>query len=247
MKDNFSSGSDLYARYRPTYPAAVFEYLYSLLSSFENAWDCGTGTGQVAHILSQRFAQVFASDISENQIAHAAPAPNIHYSIQDAAAPSFPPDTFDLITVAQAIHWFDFEKFYAGVRSVARQGALIAAMGYGLLSINKPVDAWVQQLYRQVLGNYWDKERRFVDEDYQTIPFPFQEEKPPEFVQKYLWSRQHFLGYVHTWSAYKHFVQKNAYDPVAPLLPQLSELWPADEQKEVRFPILLRAGRVHSR
>lgn len=128
---------------------------------------------------------------------------------------------------------------------MARQDALMAVIGYGLLRINEPVDAWVQQLYHQVLGNYWDKERRFVDEDYNTIPFPFAEIPAPEFMQKYLWSRRHFLGYLQTWSAYKHFVLKNACDPIIPLLAKLSDIWPPEEQKEVRFPILLRAGWIH--
>lgn len=185
MKDNFSKQSNQYAKYRPTYPNAFFEHLKGLMSTHENAWDCGTGNGQVAVQLANTFENVYASDISASQIANAPILRNVHYSIQAAEQTSFQDDFFDLIVVAQAIHWFDFEKFYDEVRRTAKDGALIVVIGYGRVEISPEIDAIVNHFYHDVIGKYWDAERRYIDENYQTIPFPFEEIKAPHFNNSY--------------------------------------------------------------
>ena len=245
VQDNFKSGSDQYAQYRPSYPKAVFEYLYSLLPQHEKAWDCGTGTGQVAQELAQHFTQVFASDISASQIAHAVAADNITYSVQAAEATDFDAAQFDLITVGQAIHWFDFDCFYAEVRRTARAEALLALMGYDLIQVSTSVDALIRAFYSQVLGAFWDPQRRYIDAQYQTLPFPFKELPSPKFTHTLEWNREHLIQYLHTWSAVKHFINQMGYNPIEKLEQELDEVWPENIQKEVHFPILLRIGKIH--
>lgn len=243
-KDNFSSASDKYAKYRPTYPKAVFDYLYSLVAHKGRAWDCGTGNGQVARELAKSFSQVFATDLSSAQIAQAPAAANIHYSTQPAEKTNFDDHQFDLVTVAQAIHWFDFDRFYAEVRRTAKPSALLAVMGYDLLTIDDTVDPFIRRFYFERIGPYWDSERRYIDERYLTIPFPFDEISTPTFTNRQSWSLEHLAGYLRTWSAVKHFIRENGTDPVGALITELEPHWPAEELKEVRFPILLRIGRV---
>ena len=243
-KDNFSSGSDKYAKYRPTYPQEAFNYLNSLVAHKDTAWDCGTGNGQVARELAKTFGQIFATDLSSAQIAQAPAVPNIHYSAQPAEKTNFDDHQFDLITVAQAIHWFDFEKFYAEVRRTAKPSALLAVMGYDLITINPPIDAIIRHFYGKQIGPYWDSERRYIDERYQSIPFPFDEIPTPQFTNRQQWTPDHLAGYVRTWSAVKHFIRENGYDPVGALMSELEPHWPAGALKEVRFPILLRVGRI---
>ena len=243
MKDNFSSGSDQYAQFRPTYPDALFDYLLTLVPHRQNAWDCGTGNGQVAIVLADHFDHVAATDLSGSQLASALPHQRIDYSVQPAEKTNFPNTYFDLITVAQAIHWFDFDAFYREVDRTIRPGGVLAVIGYDLLRISPAIDAVVDAFYREVVGPYWDKERRYIDEQYRTIPFPAGEIPAPVFVNEVEWSFEHLIGYLGTWSAVKHYQKQNGQDPVALVYPGLKKSWGADVVKKGRFPILLRVAR----
>ena len=244
MKDLFSSASDEYARYRPGYPASFFDYLNSLLPARQNAWDCGTGNGQVARELAKTFEAVYATDISAAQLQQALPAENIFYSVQPAEQTDFEDHIFDLVVVAQAIHWFDFDRFYAEVRRIAKKEALLCATGYGRPKISEPVDALINDFYENVIGPYWDAERHFIDEQYKTLPFPFPEMQAPEFENVLHWNLSQLIGYLNTWSAVKHFIKQNGFNPVDQLQRNLEKHWPAEEVKEVCFPLLLRIGRI---
>ena len=245
MKDNFSIQSDNYAKYRPAYPTEFYNYLYSLIPASQAAWDCGTGNGQVAFELAKKFDHVFASDLSESQIKNALQSKNIVYSIQAAEQTFFEKDQFDLIIVAQAIHWFDFDKFYSEVRRTGNSNAILCVLGYGKIEISEEMDRVINYFYRNVIGSYWDKERKYIDENYKTIPFPFQEYTAPDFVNNIQWSLEHLIGYLNTWSAVKHFISKNNYNPLDALMKEIEILWGDSKEREVRFPLLLRIGKIH--
>lgn len=244
MKDNFSTGSDQYAQYRPAYPAAFFEYLNTIVAAKEHAWDCATGNGQVAQQLARSFAHVFATDISQAQLAHAVTLPNIHYSVQPAERTQFKNDFFDLITVAQAVHWFNFAQFYGEVKRTARKHALIVILGYGTLTIAPELDRIIDHLYNNIVGSYWDKERQYVDEGYKTIPFPFTEISTPEFSNSYMWSFDHVVGYLKTWSAVKHYEKQHGINPVSLIENELQHHWGSEQERAIHFPFLLRMGKV---
>jgi len=244
MKDNFSTQSDKYAKYRPTYPADLFDYLDAIIPNKQNAWDCGTGNGQVAYALAKTFYNVFATDISQSQIDNALPADNIFYSVQPAEETNFEDELFDLIIVAQAIHWFNFEKFYAEVRRTAKENTLFCVIGYGKLEISETIDCIISYFYDNVIGKYWDSERKYIDENYKTLPFPFDEIKTPNFVNTQYWTLEHLIGYLNTWSAVKHFIKQNGYNPIDKLQSDLAQLWGNEQVKQVRFPLLLRVGKI---
>ncbi len=214
MKDNFSTDSDKYAKYRPTYPSDFFEYLKSIVQNKHAVWDCGTGNGQVAFELAKSFDKVYATDISQSQIANALQSDNIFYTVQPAERTNFDNDMFDLVVVAQAIHWFDFEQFYKEVSRTAKEKAVLCVIGYGKLEVTEKIDSIIEDLYSNTLGNYWDKERKYIDENYQTIPFPCSEFPAPKFVNSQDWTLQHLIGYLNTWSAVKHFIKQNGFNPV---------------------------------
>ncbi len=244
MKDNFSTQSDKYAKYRPKYPASLFEFLNAQVSHRENAWDCGTGNGQVAYELSKSFEIVYATDISQQQIDNAIQAENISYSVQPAEKTNFEDGVFDLVIVAQAVHWFEFEKFYSEVKRTAREEALLGLVGYGNLEISGSIDLVIAHFYDVIVGKYWDEERRYVDEKYETIPFPFDEIQTPVFAITELWSLEHLMGYLSTWSAVKHFARENGFSPIDELRADIEELWGGEQVREVRFPLFVRMGRV---
>jgi ubiquinone/menaquinone biosynthesis C-methylase UbiE len=244
MKDNFSKNSDEYARFRPGYPDAVFDYLKSLCKNHGTAWDCATGNGQVAEKLSVFFDQVYATDISQNQMDHAPEKSNIEYAVQPAEHTDFPDDFFDLIVVAQAIHWFDFDAFYAEVRRTGKPQSILAVLGYGLIRINSEMDPIIQRLYIEVLGEYWDPERKYIEEHYRSIPFPFEELEVPEFRNKYFWTYDQLIGYLHTWSAVKHYIEANGQNPIESIADDLKASWGETGEREVEFSLLLRVGKI---
>lgn len=245
MKDNFSSQSAAYARFRPGYPEALLAHICSQCTGFDAAWDCATGNGQIAAVLAGRFRQVEATDLSENQLKNAIQKPNINYRVAAAEAPLFEPASFDLITVGQAAHWFDLDKFYAEARRVLRPGGVLALIGYNLLTVDPETDALVQHLYADVLGRYWDAERRLVETAYATLPFPFAEMEFPDMSMAYEWEFDQLLGYLNTWSALQHFVKENGVSPLTEsFVADLKKVWPEGLVKTVRFPIFGRMGRA---
>jgi SAM-dependent methyltransferase len=245
MKDNFSTGSEQYACYRPSYPAALFDYLLSLVPRRERAWDCGTGNGQVAIVLAESFGRVDATDISAAQLQNAVRHARIDYTLQPAEKTAFPDGAFDLITVAQAIHWYDFDAFYREVNRVIGPGGVLAVIGYHLPRFSADVNRTMDSFYREVVGPYWDRERRYIDEEYRTIPFPFADIAVPAFGIEVEWRFEHLIGYIGTWSAVKHYQKANGVDPVAGLIDALKKSWGDDPAKKGRFPILLRVARPH--
>lgn len=249
MKDNFSQNSKDYAIYRPSYPKEVVEIIYSLLENTQNAWDCGTGNGQIANELADVFANVFATDISQNQIKNAIQKPTIFYSIERAENSSFKDNFFDLIVVAQAIHWFDFDKFYKEVNRTLKKEGIFVVLGYGKLEIDEQIDKIIDKLYYDILGSYWDKERKYIDENYETIPFPFEEIKHNKKIFNQLeWEVKDLIGYLKTWSAIKHYNNQNATNfeknAVEIVFKELEKVWEHKQTKTVTFPILLRIGKI---
>lgn len=244
MKNIFSNSSDNYAKFRPTYPQTIFDYLYPLVPQKQNAWDCGTGNGQIAQVLCQDFDTVEATDISASQLDNAYAAANIRYSVQPAEQTTFNDNTFDLITVAQAVHWFDFERFNEEVKRVGKPNSIIALIGYELICITPEIDAVILRLYKQILGPYWAPERAYLEQQYKAIPFPFRELETPEITNIKLWKFEHLLGYLNTWSSVHLFIEKNGYNPVEEISKDLALHWGTAAFRKVYFPIIFRAGRV---
>lgn len=241
MKDNFSKNSSEYAQFRPKYPAELYNFLESLVEEKEAIWDCGTGNGQLAGELAKFFKRVEATDISQQQLDNAVKVSNINYSLQPAEKTNFPDNSFDLITVAQALHWFDFSQFYKEVNRTLKPGGILAVIGYGLFKSNEQTNDLINHLYRDIVGPYWDPERRYLDDGYRGIQFPFEEIQTPDIEMEFSWDFEHFIGYLKTWSAVKHFQNKCGYDPVDAISGDLRTAF--GERRVVKFPLFLRVGQ----
>lgn len=229
FKDHFSGHADDYAQFRPNYPASLFEYLANQCEKRELAWDCATGNGQAAKSLSRYFAKVLASDGSANQIANAVSAENVEYRVAEATASGLTDESVDLVTVAQAVHWFPFEAFFAEVDRVLKPGGIVAIWGYGLGTCGRPLDELVKTFYEAEVGSYWPPERHFIDTQYKTISFPFEKLAHPKFEMVSMRTVDQLLGYLRTWSASKRFEAERGFDPVSLIQGQMRELWPEDE------------------
>ena len=241
--DRFSAQAAEYARYRIDYPAALYDWLLPQVPGRERAWDCATGNGQVATVLAEHFVRVNATDFSASQLAQAAPRPNVYYQTARAEHTPFPAQRFDLITVAQAVHWFEPEAYHAEVRRVARPGAVLAEWGYGLVHISPEIDPLIQHFYRVTMGPYWDANRWHLDDEYARIPFPFAKERRAHFAVRRQWSAEWFLQYLRTWSSVAKYQQERGEDAVALIAAAVARCWGPGE-REVQFPVFIRAGRV---
>jgi hypothetical protein len=146
--------------------------------------------------------------------------------------------------VGQAIHWFDFEQFYAEVKRTGKNNAVLAVLGYDLVQIDKETDQIIHHYYEEILKNFWDQERKYLDEGYQTIPFPFEEIPAPDFTLQFEWTRDHFTGYLGTWSAGQHYMNHHGKQPLDEIIPDLYDIWPAGIRKKVTFPFLMRLGII---
>lgn len=243
MKDNFSAQADAYSQFRPHYPKEMIDYIVGFVHDNKTALDLATGNGQVAVQLANHFDRVYATDISEKQLQNAQIRPNVFYSKQLAEYTDFDDRQFDLITVAQAIHWFRFAEFYKEIYRILKPEGIFAVLGYGLFSTNPESDVILRRFYEEIVGPYWDPERKYIDDHYQTIPFPFDEFETRSFENYFLWSFEQLIGYLETWSATQHYKDRNHHNPVDLLHEELRSSWEKGN-KQVTFPLLLRIGRL---
>lgn len=245
FKDYFSKQASDYTRYRPHYPALMFEYLAELAIDHQRAWDCATGSGQAALGLANYFEKIIATDASDKQIANATAHDRITYVVAPAEKTEITSGSVDLIVVAQALHWFDLDTFYAEVRRVSQEGGVLAAWSYSLLRISSAVDGVLDQFYTNVVGPFWPPERKLVDDKYQSIPFPFEELEAPPFKMEARWNLDRLVGYLGTWSSVQKYKDKHETDPLEIVIRDLRRAWgrPEDEKK-IHWPVHMRVGRV---
>lgn len=246
FKDHFSTVAQSYAGFRPRYPAAIFDWLATQVPRSGEVWDCAAGNGQATVDLATRFARVTATDASAAQIAAAAPTAGVEFRVAPAERSGLADQSVDLITVAQAAHWFELDAFYAEVRRVLRPTGVLAIWAYGVQRVEgEEVNQMIQDFYSNIVGPYWPPERQLVEDGYQTLPFPFTPLAAPAFQMEELWSLEQVIGYLGTWSATTRYIQAHQSDPRTRLSAALKAVWgdPA-RQRKVTWPVAFRAGKV---
>ena len=242
FKDHFSDQSSDYARYRPQYPAPLFAHLAGLCARHERAWDCATGNGQSALGLVAHFAEVIATDASAAQIDAAIPHPQVDYRVAPAEASGLDDGSVDLLTVGQALHWFDLPRFFAEARRVVRQDGVVAAWSYRMCSVDGDVDAVLDHLYSNIVDAFWPPERDIVDNAYRDIEFPAPLLDVPEFAMTLSWSVDDMLGYLRTWSASQRYARRHGSDPVSLIEVPLRSAW-GEGERAAAWPLTVCAYR----
>jgi len=242
FKDYFSKVSEDYARFRPVYPPALFEYLVSLTPDRVLAWDCGTWSGQAAWGLAEHFERVIASDASASQISNATIHPRVQYRVMSAEETDIESESLDLITVGQALHWFDIDAFYAEARRTLRPGGALAVWAYGFIHSDERVHDILIEYYRNIVGEFWPPEREKIEFGYRTLDFPFEELETPNFSMTANWTLKQLTGYLGTWSASLRYKESRGEDPVQLVAGRLADVWGESRARELTWPIRLRVG-----
>jgi SAM-dependent methyltransferase len=244
FKDHFSQQAAAYRRYRPGYPAALLDCIASRAPDRGLAVDCATGSGQAAVELARHFDSVIALDGSRRQLASAQAHPRVQYVSALAERLPLRDHCASLVAAAQAAHWFDFERFHAECRRVLIPRGVIAVWTYEKFRLDAEVDAIVDRFYSDIVGEDWPPERRYVEQGYRTLPFPWNEEPAPVLELRTDWDLEQVMGYLATWSAVQRFRVRVGHDPLPALRLQLEAVWPAGRARRLRWPIHLRLGRA---
>ena len=243
--DHYSELAKGYAIFRPRYPRELFEFVASVAPARHRAWDCGAGSGQATLDLAQHFDHVIGTDVSAEQIAQAPRHPKIEWHAAPAEnVPMIASRSIDLITVAQALHWFDHEKFYAEARRVAVPNGVLAAWTYATPTMQGEVGKVLRRYMHDDVGAYWPPERKYVDDEYRTIPFPFERISAPAITLENDWTLDQILGYMRTMSATARYIKATGIDPVAPVEREMRVLWGNPGPRRIVWPLIVLAGRV---
>jgi len=264
--DHFSTIAGRYAAYRPTYPAALVDALASRATP-GTAWDVGCGNGQLSVALAAKFARVIATDPSQAQLDAAPRHDRVEYRCSSAEASGLPDASVDLIVAAQAAHWFDWPRFVAEAGRVAKPGALVALVSYGIVLVDEPrrASGWgggggserargelttigeagreIAHYYRDVVGRYWPKGREHVETGYRDLHMPWPAVDAPRIEMRAEWTRDELIGYVSTWSATVRLVETEGPAPFEALQARLAAVWPDGERRTIRWPLALRFAR----
>jgi SAM-dependent methyltransferase len=243
FKDHFSEQSAEYARHRPGYPDELFRFLASCTRRHTLAWDCATGNGQAAVALAEFFDNVVATDASAAQIGAAIEYPSVDYRVATAEDSRLDDASVDLVTVGQALHWFDTSRFFAETRRVLVPGGVLAAWCYELCVVNDSCDAIVTELYTDIVGKFWPPERRLIEARYAPVEMPGTRIDTPKLSMSVDWSVGDMLGYLRTWSACKRYRKECGADPVSLIEAALRDAWGGIVLK-VAWPVTLLARRL---
>jgi SAM-dependent methyltransferase len=245
FSDHFSGHADLYKSYRPGYPAALFEAIAEHSPATEAAWDCACGNGQASIGLAEKFDVVHATDASARQIEGAEPHPRIRYSVAPAEDSGLAGHSVDAVLVAQALHWFDIERFYDEVERVVRPGGLFVAVGYAGHVIAPEIDAITLHLSVDVLGRYWPWDSRHLETRYSDIPKRFPAVDMPDLTITVDWTLDRLMGYFSSWSALQRYRQETGNDPLPEIRAEMAKVWgdPAEPHR-VTWPLVIMAGRA---
>jgi len=241
--DHFSGHAAEYAKARPTYPAELFQWLAEVAPGRALCWDAGCGNGQASVALAAHFARVVATDISPQQIAEATPHPKVSYVVGGEDGAALTDGSCDLVTAAQAAHWFDLPRFLESCQRVLRPNGIVAIWGYGLTRITPAVDAEVLHFYTEVVGPYWPTGREHLDNEYRTLELPLKEMDSPPFAMRLTWDLGALIGYLGTWSAVQRYIKAKGEDPIPALTERLRPIW-GDGLRVVQWPLYLRVGTV---
>jgi ubiquinone/menaquinone biosynthesis C-methylase UbiE len=238
FKDLYSRQAELYSKYRPTYPDALFAYIASLVKEKHIAWDCATGNGQAASGLAEYFDKVIATDASIKQLGYAVRLANVEYRHALAEKSGLEPASIDLITVATAIHWINTEKFYREVKRIIKPGGIFAVWTYSTTNeLEKNVKKVLDE-YEKFLLPYWDKGIAGVWK-FEDLYFPFDVMPSPAFFIERNWKYDDFLNYLRTWSSTQNYIVQTGTDPTVIFRNRFKDAW-GEKILNVRWNIKMK-------
>ena len=170
------------------------------------------------------------------------PAPNVTYSVQPAEATSFADASFDAVCVAQALHWFDFDRFNAEVQRVLRPGGLLLVTGYGWSHVSPEFDRALVRAVIDPIAPLWPAQNQILIDGYRDVPFPFERVAFPEMAIEVTWTLAQFLDYMATWTATRRMLEVDT-EFLVRAAAVLRAPWGGAPARVVTMPLVVLCGR----
>jgi len=245
VPDHFSAHAEAYAANRPDYPDSLFRWLATAAPGRDRAWDCATGSGQAARGLVKYFDRVEATDASEQQIARAEPHPRIRYRVMPAEETDFPDAHFDLVTAAQAFHWFDRTRFYPELERVLKPGGLFATWGYNFFRATPEIKRVVDAVFLPATAKYFAENNRLAWTRFRDIDLPLEPVEAPPLPMVMRYTLDGFLAYVRTWSGVQNLIRAEGEAAWTPIEETFRQAWPdaPDKARDIPFQTYLIVRR----
>ncbi|TWI02926.1 methyltransferase family protein [Luteimonas cucumeris] len=242
FKDHFSVSAVDYAAARPHYPPALFDWIASIAPTRGRVWEAGCGSGQATRELAMRFDTVYATDPSAAQIAQAPALDNAVFAVEAAERCVLPQASVDAVCVAQALHWFDRDAFFAECARVLKPDGVLVAWGYQDIEVPSLLADANAALQREIHA-YWPPERGDVDAAYAGYAWPFEAVDAPAFEMTAAWPLPRLLGYFSSYSATRRYRDATGIDPVAAQADAFAAAWGAADMQPLRWPLFVHARR----
>jgi SAM-dependent methyltransferase len=242
--DHFSAVAAEYASARPEYPGALYDWIAAVAPSDCLLWEAGCGSGQATRGLAQRFYRVHATDPSAAQVAQAQGPGNARFAVEPGERCSLPDASADAVCVAQALHWFDRDAFFAECTRVLKPGGVLVAWGYQDIVVPEALAA-ANDALQDAIRPYWPPQRTLIDEAYAGFDWPFPPIRVPDFELRAQWTLPRLLGYFSSYSATQRYRDAHGgADPVAAQAQAFAQAWgDPGIVREVRWPLFVHARR----
>ncbi|TAK14427.1 MAG: class I SAM-dependent methyltransferase [Anaerolineae bacterium] len=231
----FSNRVADYVKYRPTYPAAVLDTLAAKVG-LRRGWtaaDVGSGTGIFTRQLLDYGLRVYGVEPNEDMRAAAetllAGYPDFTSIAARAEAIPLPDGSVEIVTAAQALHWFDFSLASREFRRLLKPGGVIALV-WNTRDVRAPFVAALEALLREYGTDYYKTSHAALqepDKDAGITGF-----FAPDAFNKEEFENPQFL----TWEQFSGRVLSSSYVPLAghpnhaPLMAAIDELFGAHQQ-----------------
>ncbi|MEK8198215.1 MULTISPECIES: class I SAM-dependent methyltransferase [Lysinibacillus] len=130
--ENFTDKADIYAKYRPSYPKEYIDYLIAVneLNEDRIVADIGSGTGIFSSLLLERGLHVIGVEPNDDMRMKAEQSlkkyPRFESIKATAEHTTLTGNSVDLVTVAQAFHWFDKKAFKIECQRIGKQKSKVA-------------------------------------------------------------------------------------------------------------------------
>lgn len=243
----FSTRVEAYVKYRPGYPAAMLDFLADELAMGHEAQvaDIGAGTGILTTLLAPRVARVWAVEPNDEMRGAArrllADMGNIGWSHGSAEATGLPTGSVDLITVAQAFHWFDRAAFRQECQRLLRPGGRVALIWNDRLTNTDFLKAYEEGLHAYS-GDYEEVNHRNLDE-HDFNAFFEGEYRLDRFENRQLFDLDGVLGRLNS-SSYAPAVGTPAHEQMTALIRREFGRHAVNDRISFNYCTLVYSGRV---
>ena len=131
------------------------------------------------------------------------------------------------------------------MRRLLTPGVVIALRLYDHCRINIELDVLSREYSEKTVVEYWPIENRKAWNFEESVDFPFERIKTPEFLLKVNWSLDEYLKYLYTWSSTQNYISKTGKDPIKVIYNRFRKLWKNEnEKKEIIWKLVMKVGRV---